>query len=709
MKKIAVFSLLIALAWVLSACAATPETPATPCPECPEPPECPALPTPEACPEPVVEQVPFVDQWLLSGHADKEADAFNHWNEEDPPVIPTRCAKCHSTPGYLDYIGADGSEAGVLDLEAPIGTVITCEACHNDVTVAMDSVIMPSGVELTGLGSEARCMQCHQGRESTVSVDAAIEELGLTDTPDAVSSDLGFKNIHYLAAAVAKYGTVATGGYQYADKSYDAVFAHVEEFDTCIECHNPHTLEVEAEDCVKCHGEGDFEDYRKMGSEVDYDGDGDLTEGIAYEIKGLQDILYGAIQAYAANVAGTPVVYEAEAYPYFFIDTNANGEVDEGEAAYPNKYASWTPRLLRAAYNYQVSMKDPGAFAHGGKYIIELLYDSIEDLDPTLVVGLHRIDPGHFAGSEDAFRHWDEDGEISSRCSKCHSAAGLPLLAKEGVITTQEVSNGFLCTTCHDEDNWPARYEFPEVTFPSGATIDNGDPDTNLCMNCHQGRASTTSIASAIAGLDPDTVSDKLRFINIHYFAAGATRYGSQVQGGYQYPGQEYVGYFEHVSAYQNCTDCHDTHKLEVKFEECTNCHGDIEDLEDIRMSSEDFDGDGDVAEGIAGEIETLREALYTAIQGYATEVVGTGIVYNAGAYPYFFTDINENGLADADESNYGNRYSTWTPNLLAAAYNYQYATKDPGGFAHNGKYIIQLLIDSLQSLGTDVGGYIRP
>ena len=47
-------------------------------------------------------------------------------------------------------------------------------------------------------------------------------------------------------------------------------------------------------------------------------------------------------------------------------------------------FDAWTPRLLKAAYNYQTSIKDPGAFAHGGKYIIELLYDSIEDLNTKL-------------------------------------------------------------------------------------------------------------------------------------------------------------------------------------------------------------------------------------------------------------------------------------------------------------------------------------
>ena len=105
--------------------------------------------------------VPFEAEWAESGHNDAEAEAFVHWDEDDPAVIPDRCARCHSTPGSLDWVGADGSEAGVMDQEShAIGTTITCEACHNDATAAMDSVVMPSGIELTDLGGEARCMQC---------------------------------------------------------------------------------------------------------------------------------------------------------------------------------------------------------------------------------------------------------------------------------------------------------------------------------------------------------------------------------------------------------------------------------------------------------------------------------------------------------------------------------------------------------------------
>ena len=80
------------------------------------------------------------------------------------------------------------------------------------------------------------------------------------------------------------------------------------------------------------------------------------------------------------STAGTPIIYASHNYPYYFIDTNANGAVDEGENIYPNLYVGWTPRLLQAAYNYQYASKDPGAFAHNSKYVIQVLYDSLEDM-----------------------------------------------------------------------------------------------------------------------------------------------------------------------------------------------------------------------------------------------------------------------------------------------------------------------------------------
>ena len=181
LKFLLIMGLILAVA-LLAACAQSPEQPPAPepattpvecpdCPDCPEPPPCPECPEPEPCPEAAVAQVPFEEQWANSPHNDAESEAFRHWDEDDPPAVPGTCAKCHSEPGYLDFLGADGSEAGVVDAETvPIGTTVTCVTCHNDVTIQKTSVVFPSGLEITDLGDESRCMECHQGRESKIRV-----------------------------------------------------------------------------------------------------------------------------------------------------------------------------------------------------------------------------------------------------------------------------------------------------------------------------------------------------------------------------------------------------------------------------------------------------------------------------------------------------------------------------------------------------------
>ena len=197
-SKFLIIGLVLLLALLLAACSSQAPAPAAtaepqkPCPTAPACPDCPAPPTPPPCPEAVVDPVPYEEEWVSSPHADAEAEAFVHWNEDDPAEVPTSCAKCHSTPGMLDFLGADGSAAGTVDTAAPIGTVVTCEACHNSGTENKTSVVFPSGAEITGLGGEAICMECHQGRASKVQVDAKLEELGLTEDLDTVNAELGF-------------------------------------------------------------------------------------------------------------------------------------------------------------------------------------------------------------------------------------------------------------------------------------------------------------------------------------------------------------------------------------------------------------------------------------------------------------------------------------------------------------------------------------
>ena len=677
-------------------------------------------------------EVPYEDLWASSGHADKTAEAFNHWNdeEEDPEGISTSCAKCHSTPGFLDFLGEDGTTFGVVDNPAPIGTVIECIACHNDTASSLTSVTFPSGEVISGIADEARCMQCHQGNSSTPDVDDAIAEADPVDD-DTVDEDLGFINIHYYAAAATLYGNVAMGGYQYEDKAYDAKFAHVEEFDTCIRCHDPHSLEVKITSCTTCHtnvvDEDDLHDIRTVGSLVDYDGDGNTTEGIYYEIVGLRDKLYSAIQGYATSVVGTGIVYDSLTYPYFFIDTDGDGVADSEEINYGNRYATWTARLVKAAYNYQVSSKDPGAYAHGGKYIIELIYDSIEDLNvaldssssiatPVDLTGTHRTDEGHFDGSSEAWRHWDEDGEVPGSCAKCHSAEGLPIFIENETNIAADISNGLLCSTCHENLTDYTRRTVEEVTFPSGLSADLGD-DSNLCMNCHQGREAKATVDEEIAA-DPGPY----RFINIHYYAAAASLFGADIEGGYEFDGKSYAGQNDYGGAhggnYTTCVECHmgtkgsaanKSHNVAKPNSANCACHGGTSpsfEFKGFRPSSAlDFDGDEDVSESQWSELHGLEEALYAELQAYAS-AAGKPIIY-AESYPYFFNDTNGNGTADEDEISSSNRYEDFDATLLKAAFNYQVSKKEPCGYIHNATYIAQLMVDSIGALGGDASAYI--
>jgi hypothetical protein len=326
---------------------------------------------------PTSEQI--LEAWLSSPHADSTAEAFRHWGTEGE--IPGTCAVCHSTTGAVDYLAKPQTIPGVIDHPVSIGTTVECAACHNDGANALKEVLFPNGQIVNTPTSSAICTVCHQGRTSMEQVDASVTDIG----EDIVSSDIGFINIHYAAAASTQLGDTVRGGYQYEGLSYVGPFGHVADLGTCVSCHGAHETEVELETCTTCHqGAADFRAIRT--TPLDILGDGNTIVGIGAVIDQLHDQLNAAIMVYASETGGGPIVYSETAYPYFFNDLNADGVVDPAESIFPNAYKSWTPRLLKAAYNYQFVGKDHGAFAHNPHYVIQLMIDSIENLSEVAAV-----------------------------------------------------------------------------------------------------------------------------------------------------------------------------------------------------------------------------------------------------------------------------------------------------------------------------------
>ena len=318
------------------------------------------------------------EKWTESGHADSDSFAFHYWDEYDPPEIPGFCAKCHSTYGYLDYLGEDGSPAYVVDSAVPIGSVITCQVCHNPSAHEKDLTLFPSGAEIEGRGMSSNCAECHQGYNAGDDVAAAITSL----PEDEVNDDLEFISAHYKVDGALRFGDDVKIGYQYPGKVYAGFFQHVSKYQNCTDCHDPHSLQVTPSDCAACHSVvtdySNLHDIREAGR-PDYDGDGNTTEGIHYEIVTLHELLHEAIQVYSLDIIGEPVVY-AFRYPYWVVDTNGNGVADPDEINYGNLYTSWTPRLVKAAYNFDLIVHSAGAFVHNPQYPLQLLYDTVEDL-----------------------------------------------------------------------------------------------------------------------------------------------------------------------------------------------------------------------------------------------------------------------------------------------------------------------------------------
>jgi hypothetical protein len=324
-----------------------------------------------------------IDDWFRSAHADAAAEAFRHWDEDEE--IRPACATCHSGEGFRAFHGLDGSEPGVVEGPINTGGVVDCGTCHNAGLAEITAVRFPSGLMHPVQGVEASCMTCHQGRTAGVNVREAIA--GQDD--DATNPELRFINPHYATAAATWLGGYGGAGYLYEERDYSGRFFHARPVSTCNSCHEPHTLEVAFEPCLTCHQADSPQDIRI--SRQSYDGSGNTSVGIRSDIQANARLLLETVKSYAADVAGAPMVYDRTQYPYFFSDANGDGVIDvsEGQAV---AYSAWTPRSLRAAYNWKLVTADPGSYAHNPHYALELLYDSIEDISAPLGIDMEDLD-----------------------------------------------------------------------------------------------------------------------------------------------------------------------------------------------------------------------------------------------------------------------------------------------------------------------------
>ena len=399
----------------------------------------------------------IVTQWLSSGHADGHGEPFNHWNGEGE--VQNSCARCHSqggfkqladssvdtdpgkpTPAGVPWYTLTGAGGTILpDYNAPTNGTVTaqsaiypkvlnCNTCHEEngggETVyeagKLQEVAFPSGVRKTLGNSSNICMQCHQGRESGLSVlnaNPSVKDPACTANPPPSPATCPnvyyrFINEHYFAEAATMFGTEVTAGYEeflpagmtYLGKNQFLGHSAVGKQD-CVGCHlnkdmgpfgveKDHNFFPEAEDCSSCHYgnievDGHFTGLGKPygNPNVDYDGNG-IRDSFRHEVDGMQAHLILAMNAYAKVSGLDAIIYTPGAYPYWAKASCYLGDAGCNPVPQGGSYVTFNKPLLGAAYNYH-SAQDPGAGIHNHKYMIQILYDSIAGMGGS-VAGLTR-------------------------------------------------------------------------------------------------------------------------------------------------------------------------------------------------------------------------------------------------------------------------------------------------------------------------------
>jgi len=255
-------------------------------------------------------------QWRNAGHADETAEAFVHYDWSQPNRAV--CRQCHSGNGYIDW--AEGFPAAEQDGSFRVVDCLVCHGAHgvpqSDVLLrTFDEVTLPTegpDVTLTGLGAQATCYACHNGRRAP---------------------DDGSLTPHYMLGAVMLEGLNGNDfGYTLVNSQHTNLEA------SCVSCHmsegpaqgepghgklGEHTFAMKVHDpedpdfgaenlsgcnVAACHGGTGPLTTLNRTAYGDYDGDG-VIEGVQDEVAGLEDLVFPAIEAKGAVFLGH--------YPYW--------------------------------------------------------------------------------------------------------------------------------------------------------------------------------------------------------------------------------------------------------------------------------------------------------------------------------------------------------------------------------------------------------
>lgn len=330
--------------------------------------------------------------WGNSRHGKKDGAAWIHYDFK----ARANCNRCHTTTGHIKYVTSKDKSAWAAPNSADkTKEVLRCDGCHKDYNFGPDNTrnYGPVTMDYTDniftypdAGISNLCIECHAGRET----GDTIKNANQTGTTFRNFSSTGFVNSHYLTAGATIY---TKSGYEYTGLIYTDPPAYLHKdigragtgipnttSGPCSGCHmtspspsdalrgHSHTFRPETSTvCFSCHAGPTFADITAVPE----------TGFLA------------ALAALNVELAVNPFrkMFWADKNPYFFTDAtfstalrswhSVGGPVTDKTTSGKNN--------MGAAFNYNLLVHDPGAFAHNSTYVKRLIFDSIDWLDDNIL------------------------------------------------------------------------------------------------------------------------------------------------------------------------------------------------------------------------------------------------------------------------------------------------------------------------------------
>jgi hypothetical protein len=315
-----------------------------------------------------------VGQWQSSPHFNTDnAAVYGHAGNN------SCAAQCHSPQGFVDRT------KGLTPVAGPIGKT-TCSVCHDphnaqefpggahqvrvyDTVTLGDTTLASGTVQLTGQGSSAVCMSCHNGRALPMQVSNGqpVYMTGLPHESTATEVLAGVGGVNYgqtIRNSPHTQAAACTTCHMFQlssvdDPNYNLVGSHT--FSMVNTQDGTDNLAA----CNQCHKAprpvGDF-DFVAIGA-GDYDGDG-TVDGVQTETRGLLNVLSNKFAQVGVTVYnGYPFVNQAT------LSTNATQLAAQ----------------RKALWNYVLINNDRSFGVHNTQYTIHLLQTSYTDLSTNCV------------------------------------------------------------------------------------------------------------------------------------------------------------------------------------------------------------------------------------------------------------------------------------------------------------------------------------